>query len=102
MKNKYSIKYSPINNTNYSLLFNKKHLKKFNISEINIHNKKSDAWVVVDNYILDVTKFIDNHPGGPELFNNRLGTDISDIWHKYHHNNIMKDWFDNLLIGILK
>jgi cytochrome b involved in lipid metabolism len=102
MKKKYSIKYSPIENTEYELILKKRNLPKYNMEEVKKHNKELNAWVVVDNYILDVTNFINDHPGGADQFNDRLGTDITDIWHQYHHKSIMKNWFGNLLIGVLK
>lgn len=101
MKNKkYSIKYSPFE-LNYKIIFGKK-CPCCTIDEVSKHNKTSDAWVVVDNYVIDVTNFIDDHPGGADLLLDKLGTDVSYIWHKYHHSNVIKDWFPKLIVAYLK
>lgn len=35
--------------------------------ELRLHKSSSDAWIVVDGEVYDVTHFLDNHPGGSEV-----------------------------------
>ena len=39
--------------------------KWFNLAEVAKHNTEKDCWVVVNGEVLDITKFLPSHPGGP-------------------------------------
>ncbi len=41
-----------------------KNLKKYSVATIKKHNTKDDAWIILDGYVYDVTKWIPDHPGG--------------------------------------
>lgn len=69
-------------------------LKKTNIpysqtprtwEEIEKHNTKSDCWIVIDNKVYDVNKFLKNeiHPGGEVIFT-YAGKDATDVFDAYH------------------
>lgn len=61
-------------------LHNRRHSrldKVYSVVDVVEHNKRSDAWVIVNNIVYDVTHFIDEHPGGASLLDDCLGTDIS-------------------------
>jgi uncharacterized protein with NAD-binding domain and iron-sulfur cluster len=64
--------------------------RKINIDEVKLHNKPSDAWIIYQGYVYDITYFIDDHPGGI-FINLALGNDVELIWKKYgvkwHMNN---------------
>jgi fatty acid desaturase 2 (delta-6 desaturase) len=32
--------------------------------EIGAHNRRSDCWIVIDDFVYDVTSWVDRHPGG--------------------------------------
>lgn len=41
--------------------------KTFTLEEIKEHKSYSSLWVVIHNKVYDVTKFVDEHPGGEEV-----------------------------------
>ena len=41
-----------------------KKIGKYTMRQVEKHNKKSDAWLVISKKVYDVTKWIDKHPGG--------------------------------------
>jgi cytochrome b involved in lipid metabolism len=41
----------------------------FKWDEIKKHNRLDDCWIVVNDAVYDVTKFMKNHPGGGEVIN---------------------------------
>ena len=45
--------------------------------EVARHSKKADCWIVIDNNVLDVTAFLDDHPGGPETVVALAGQDAT-------------------------
>lgn len=38
--------------------------KTYTLKEISTHNRPNDMWLVIDNEVLDVSEFKDEHPGG--------------------------------------
>ncbi|UKZ75056.1 hypothetical protein TrVFT333_002728 [Trichoderma virens FT-333] len=40
--------------------------RKVSTREVTQHNKRGDAWIVVDGEVYDMTEFAPEHPGGPE------------------------------------
>ena len=38
--------------------------KSFDKAEIAKHNKADDLWVIIDNFVYDLSKFSKFHPGG--------------------------------------
>lgn len=49
-------------------------------AEVAGHAKKADCWIVIDNAVLDVTAFLDDHPGGPETVVALAGQDATAQW----------------------
>ena len=42
-------------------------LKQYSLLEVAEHNSKDDLWLVIDNKVYDVTKFLLDHPGGEDI-----------------------------------
>ena len=49
------------------------------------HDHKSDAWVVIQDSVYDVTKFKDKHPGGADVIMTRAGKDATKKFTKANH-----------------
>lgn len=41
--------------------------KKFTLAEVAKHKKDGDCWVVIKKKVYDITKFLEQHPGGAEV-----------------------------------
>ena len=46
--------------------------------EVAKHAAEDDCWITVHGKVYDVTKFLDDHPGGPEIITDLAGKDASD------------------------
>lgn len=60
-------------------------------AQVRAHNREDDAWVIVDNYVYDVTDFVEQHPGGVDILLDHLGGDVTDTLqntgiHKHSRN----------------
>jgi cytochrome b involved in lipid metabolism len=53
---------------------------KLSVDEIAKHSTESDAWIIVDGKVYDVTDYIDLHPGGDAILRN-AGLDSSEGFH---------------------
>jgi len=64
--------------------------KEFTMEEVAKHNKKDDLWIVVKGVVLDVTNWLDEHPGGAQALFNFMGRDASEgklhLSSRFHSN----------------
>mmetsp|Transcript_49812 Transcript_49812/g.117144 ORF Transcript_49812/g.117144 Transcript_49812/m.117144 type:complete len:131 (+) Transcript_49812:57-449(+) len=56
----------------------------FTIEEVEKHNNRTDAWIVLNGEALDVTNWIPLHPGGEQTISAFLGKDASTEWNMIH------------------
>jgi monoamine oxidase len=64
--------------------------KKFTMQEVKKHNKKSDAWLVINNKVYNVTNWIDKHPGG-KIIMKGVGKDATQLFLHYKHPSFVKE-----------
>ena len=81
-------------------------MKEYEWNEIKKHNKKNDAWIVIDGEIFNITDFIKKHTGGfmPLL---AAGKDVTYLFKAIHPpraDSIIKsdEFRDKFLIGKVK
>jgi len=72
----------------------------FTLEEVAKHNTIDDAWIVIDGYVLDVTQWIDIHPGGKAILKG-IGKDYTDEWYNYHDISTAFKYFPKYIIGKL-
>jgi cytochrome b involved in lipid metabolism len=77
----------------------------FSLKDVSRHCSEQDAWVVVDGRVYDVSGFLPSHPGGLDVLNGHLGTDVSEILRSpdYHrHSSTAYQILEQCCIGVLK
>jgi predicted heme/steroid binding protein len=52
--------------------------KEFTLEEVAKHNKKDDLWIAVKGVVMDVSNWLDEHPGGPQALFSHMGRDASE------------------------
>ncbi|XP_068626278.1 cytochrome b5-like [Battus philenor] len=75
--------------------------KKFTRKEIAERNSRADAVFIVDNLVYDVTKFLDDHPGGHEVLINAAGKDATEEFVDVGHSLDARDMMKQFHIGEL-
>lgn len=55
-------------------------LPKYDMDEVRKHDSETDAWLVVEGYVHDVTAFLLEHPGGKDIMMEYLGKDASEVF----------------------
>ncbi|VDK21908.1 unnamed protein product [Anisakis simplex] len=73
--------------------------KTFTLDEIAVHNSVQSSWIVIDDKVYDVTKFIDQHPGGEEVILEQSGNDATESFYDVGHSNDAKEMAEEYLIG---
>merc|ERR550537_397251 len=61
----------------------------FTLDEIAKHTTKNDCWVVVDNQVLNVTKFLPDHPGGELAILTFAGKDATAEFNMIHPPDVI-------------
>ena len=75
-------------------------LDEYSWDEINKHNNKEDCWIVIDQYVYDVSPWVKYHPGG-NILTILAGEDASAM---YYSNHFIPDkkLLDRFLVGTVK
>ena len=48
--------------------------------EVAKHNKPEVLWIIIDNVVLDLTKFVQFHPGGATVLHDVAGQDATGMF----------------------
>lgn len=57
--------------------------------EVARHATASDCWVIVHNEVLDVTNFLEEHPGGKRVILSRAGSDATQAYDAVHSRDLL-------------
>ena len=66
------------------------------------HNTKEDLWVVVKGVVLDVSDWLDEHPGGPQALMNFMGRDATEEFEMLHDDEVIPKYAASQVIGRVK
>jgi cytochrome b involved in lipid metabolism len=61
----------------------RREMKTVTFEEVQKHNTKKDCWLVVEDFVYDVSKFIPYHPGG-SILARYAGQDATDAFYAFH------------------
>jgi hypothetical protein len=78
-----------------------KKLRQITAAEVAQHTTQGDCWLIIDDNVYDVTKFIDQHPGGHRVLVDVGGQDATDEFYDVEHSNVAHDRMEAFLIGEL-
>ena len=73
--------------------------KTFTREEVAEHNTKTDAWIIIDGKVYDITKFAILHPGGKGILLNVAGQDASKEFDAFHKKSVLEKYSEKLCIG---
>ncbi|KAK9478930.1 cytochrome b5-like heme/steroid binding domain-containing protein [Lipomyces japonicus] len=70
-------------------------------AQVKEHDKVDDLWMVIHGKVYDVTKFVDEHPGGEEVLIDTAGIDATDAFEDVGHSDEARDILNKLHVGDL-
>ena len=76
--------------------------KEYTMEEVAKHNKKDDLWVVVKGVVMDLTNWLDDHPGGPQAIMNFMGRDATEEFEMLHDDEVIPKYAPSQVIGRVK
>ncbi|KAG8757115.1 hypothetical protein FRC14_002377 [Serendipita sp. 396] len=75
---------------------------EYTAEEVAKHNTKDDCWVIVDGKVLDVSKFLPDHPGGEKAILLYAGRDATEEFNMLHDPKVIPRYAPEATIGVLK
>jgi len=69
------------------------------LEEVKKHTKEEDCWLVIHGRVHDVTKFLDEHPGGFDIILSSTGKDATEDFEEIGHSNSAKEMLAKYVIG---
>jgi succinate dehydrogenase/fumarate reductase flavoprotein subunit len=76
--------------------------KSYSVDEVKKHTKDSDCWVILHNEVYDVTKFLNDHPGGKKAIMLYAGKDATTEFDMLHSKDLLARYGPEFHIGALQ
>lgn len=73
--------------------------KKITLAELQGHNVRGNAWMVIGGKVYDVTHFLQDHPGGEEVLVELAGQDATEAFEEIGHTQDARDLLVKMLVG---
>ncbi|KAG2663538.1 hypothetical protein I3843_16G037000 [Carya illinoinensis] len=74
----------------------------FTLSQVERHRSKKDCWLVINGRVLNVTKFLKEHPGGEEVLMESAGKDASKEFEAVGHSKGAQSLLRKYQVGVLQ
>ncbi|XP_059900560.1 cytochrome b5 [Gadus macrocephalus] len=76
-------------------------VKYYRLSEIEEQNTFKSTWIIINNNVYDVTKFLEEHPGGEEVLREQAGGDATESFEDVGHSTDAREMAADMKIGEL-
>lgn len=73
--------------------------QEYSLEEVAKHNKKEDLWIAVKGVVMNVTDWVDEHPGGPQALFSHMGKDASEEFEMLHDDEVIPKYAAGIVIG---
>uniref|UniRef100_A0A674HQI9 Cytochrome b5 n=1 Tax=Taeniopygia guttata TaxID=59729 RepID=A0A674HQI9_TAEGU len=73
----------------------------YRLEEVQKHNNSQSTWIIIHNRIYDVTKFLDEHPGGEEVLREQAGGDATENFEDVGHSTDARTLSESFIVGEL-
>lgn len=75
--------------------------RTFTRKEVEARAGGDETWIIIDNVVYDVSTFLEDHPGGPEVLLQNSGGDASRCFHDVGHTEEALEWRREFRVGEL-
>ncbi|XP_029935729.1 cytochrome b5 [Myripristis murdjan] len=76
-------------------------VRYYRLSEIEQQNTFKSTWIIINHKVYDVTKFLEEHPGGEEVLREQAGGDATESFEDVGHSTDARHMAGDMLIGEL-
>ncbi|KAK5992467.1 Fumarate reductase [Cladobotryum mycophilum] len=75
---------------------------EYTMEEVAKHNTEESLWVVVKGVVLDLTNWLEEHPGGANAIKNFMGRDATEEFEMLHDDEVIPKYAPEQVIGRVK
>jgi len=75
--------------------------KKVTLEELKSHKDSKSLWIAIHDSVYDVTKFLEEHPGGEEVLLEQAGGYATSAFEEVGHSTDAKELMKTYLIGTM-
>ncbi|XP_006837619.1 PREDICTED: cytochrome b5-like isoform X1 [Chrysochloris asiatica] len=73
----------------------------YTLEEIQKHNSSKSTWLIIHYKVYDLTKFLEEHPGGEEVLREQAGGDATENFEDVGHSTDAREMSQSYIIGEL-
>jgi len=73
--------------------------KLITLEELKEHSTKDNLYILLHEKVYDVTKFIDEHPGGDEVIISEAGVDATEAFEDVGHSDEARELLVDMFVG---
>ena len=78
-----------------------KDVKYYTLEKIQKHKDSKSTWVILHHKVYDLTKFLEEHPGGEEVLREQAGGDATENFEDVGHSTDARELSKTYIIGEL-
>ncbi|XP_023554801.1 cytochrome b5-like isoform X2 [Cucurbita pepo subsp. pepo] len=71
----------------------------FTLAEVASHDNRNDCWLIIEDKVYDVTKFLEDHPGGDEVLLSSTGKDATNDFLDVGHSSAASAMMEEFYVG---
>jgi cytochrome b involved in lipid metabolism len=71
-----------------------------NRSEVSVHCHENDCWIIINGKVYNVTAFLNEHPGGPEIIQELAGKDATEDFMDTGHSPVAHSTLNKFYVGL--
>lgn len=75
--------------------------RKIALSELANHSTNKDCWIAVHGVVMDITPFLNEHPGGPDVIVSVSGRDCTQEFEDIGHTDSARSMGNKYIVGAL-
>ncbi|CAH2323977.1 cytochrome b5 type B [Pelobates cultripes] len=76
-------------------------LTYYTLEEVSRRNSAKEIWLVIHSKVYDITRFVEEHPGGEEVLFEQAGADATESFEDVGHSLDAKEMLKQYYIGDL-
>jgi succinate dehydrogenase/fumarate reductase flavoprotein subunit len=76
--------------------------RDYTLAEVSKHKTEQDCWVVVNGKVLNVTEFLEDHPGGKMAIMTFAGRDATEEFNMVHEEGTLEKYASEFILGNVK